>query len=127
VDPNARLPVRIEWKGRVVAAFRRMSELERSPSGAAPSAGEIERLEPSSHPPVTFDRGSSDDAAFAKWAASSREPEDLVVRLFDDEGRPERAFRLSRCVVATLEAEPTGEGGLAIARLGVEHGGWERV
>lgn len=96
MDRYEKYPIRLRWKGRVVAGFRRMSD---SQPGEA----------------ITLERGVTHDPGFDQWAKASQEPEELTLEREDED-----ELALHRCVVLNYETTPGGTETVQIDRLGLE-------
>jgi len=83
--------------------------------------------------PIVFERGLTQDMAFANWAAQTQSlagyRRNVVVTLLDEQSNPVIAFRLYNCWPSAYEALPAldaGAGAVAVERLTLQCDSWTR-
>jgi phage tail-like protein len=147
-DPYRLFSFRLKWDGREVAAFSKVSGLDRTAevvqhrSGGDPSASHKSPGRRTSEA-ITLERGVSHDIAFQAWAsrvwtfagdaAGEASPTDLrkdiCLEVYDEAGRLVMRYEIHRCRVSEYEALPdldAGADAVAIQHIKLETEGWRR-
>ena len=148
LDPYKNFKFRVKWDGQYVAAIARVSGLIRTtavvehreggdPSSSRKSTGLTQ------FPPITLERGLTDDPAFENWAnlvwklgaaggsesALNEFRKDISIELYNEAGQLVRAYRVFRCWPSEYCALPdldANGNAVAIEHLRLENEGWER-
>jgi phage tail-like protein len=148
LDPYKNFNFRVKWDGQYIAAVSRVSGLLRTtevvehreggdPGTSRKSAGLTQ------FPPITLERGLTDDLAFEDWAnlvwklgagfgseSSLNEfRKDIYLELYNEAGQLVRAYKIYRCWPSEYGALPVldaNANAVAIEHIKLENEGWER-
>jgi phage tail-like protein len=141
LDPYKNFRFLVLWKGSrtPVAGFSRVGPIKRRASVA-----QRRKIATTNSPPgrtsfesITLEHGVTHDREFLKWASkvppsAGTSPglrRDLWIERRSGSGRAGQRYKVLRCCVSEFRKPPDPDAdvkGVAIARIRLEHGGWER-
>ncbi|MFN3616317.1 MAG: phage tail protein [Rubrimonas sp.] len=148
LDPYKNFKFRVRWDGRYVAGVSKVSEMKRTTevikhrSGGDPSTS-FKAPGRTEYEPITLERGVTHDLEFEQWAnkvwnhgsglggeVSLQDfRKDIVIELLNEAGQVVLAYGVFRAWVSEFVALPeldANANAVAIAKLKIEHEGWER-
>ena len=117
LDPYKNFKFRVKFEGRPVAGVARVTGL---------TARKLPGLQ--KYPNLTFKRGMTRDTDFQKWATSkSHSRRDLVIEVYDEAGKLDKAFKVHRGYVCKFEAPDLNAraSDIGVESLTLEHEGVE--
>lgn len=123
--------VQVRWDGHVVAGvsgitpLRRTVEVVTLRDGASGAVYKVPGR--TDNPPVTLQRGVSDDLAFDLWASGPPLRKDVELSLFDPSGELSVVYRLHQCWVSEYVVAPDVETGVVMESISLSVNRWERV
>ncbi len=136
-DPYKNFRFRVEWNGRTVAGFSKMSSLETAKQTTAQEGRNTASKVPgrTKYDAITLERGVTHDSEFQQWADSAKTAppanklKNVVLDVFNEAGQKEVSYIVRRCWVSEFQALPNldaGANAIAIQHLKLENEGWER-
>jgi len=142
VDPYKNFRFLVFWGASrtPVAGFSKIAPLKRSASVVQRRKIATRSSSPRRTPleSITLERGVTHNRGFSKWARTvpaeagtspRRLWRDVWIELRGGSGRPAQRYKVLRCRVSEFRKPPdpdAGVKGVAIARIRLEHEGWER-
>ena len=146
IDPYRNMKFRIQWNGRYVASFYKISGLKRSTEPVEHRGGgetSASRVFPgvAKFSPISLERGITHDPEFERWVnqiyntecneseSLKNFREDVIIELLNEQGKVAVAYKLYRCWVsefmASLELDAKSNA-VAIERIVLQNEGFER-
>lgn len=147
LDPYRYFRFRLNWQGRHVAGFSKVSMLKRTTELVSHRDGGENPIVHKSpgrtmYEAITLERGVTHDIEFEEWAnqawnldshSGSEVPQedfrkDLVIELYDEAGQLAKAWTVHRSWVSEFQALPdldANANAVAIQTIKLEHEGWE--
>jgi phage tail-like protein len=146
LDPYKNFKFRLKWNGQYVAGVATMSTLKPESEVTHRDGGDpsTTRKSPGRNEfdAITFERGITQDQAFAQWAAQvwrfgsgpgsevslANYRKDIYLEVYSEAGQIADAYTIYHCLPSEYRAQPGPDGNSAIAiqRLTLQCEGWER-